>query len=116
MGIKLNSEKQQQGIVTVLTVNTTVNDLLQKAAQKIGGLDYSGGAKDALLENFRTFEKAVNGNVDDFAKIEKVCKDNIEMTDEMTKALHQQGRVSNKTASVDIKGKKADIKGIAGKF
>ena len=116
MAIKLNSEKQEQGIKTVLSINSRVNEILAKAAQKIGGLDYESGSKDALMENFRSFEKAVNGNVDDFAKIEQVCKDNIEMTEEMKAALHQQGRVTNKSASVDIKGKKADIKGIAGKF
>ena len=114
--LKLNSDKQREAITTVLTINTDVNDALTTAAQKIGGLVYDAGAKDALLENFRAFEKAVNGNVDDFKKIEKVCNDNIEMTEEMMKAVHQQGRVTNKSASVDIKGKKADIKGIAGKF
>ena len=113
MAVKLNSEKQREAVKTVYNVNNIVVDGIAECAGILKGLEYEGEVADAIFENFANLEKSVNGNSEDFRKIEAVIDENIEISEDMRKALHQTGKVQEKSASVTINKKTADIKGLA---
>lgn len=105
MAIKLNSQEQKDAVVSVLSLNDNVVDLLAVAAQKLKSLDYQGEAREALFSNMAKFEKEVNKNAENFNQIEAAVNQNIEISEDMKRALHQHDRVTATAVEETIKAR-----------